>query len=252
MKKLYLITLFTFVCSLQHQAYAAENLFGDEEDSLLVQQIADQPAENTNNATISSFLSTRIPEAVATNINKAEKVFCYTVDYAPADYMGYMIDGLAVKGSCGELSENGKELIKESLLQNGTAFSTNIDNCQIVPKIMLRYIYGPDHTDILLSAPCHSITFFHGRDIVTINAAPGAKIMEKITEAYGKLEEKYLSPALLNQMVANGQITTQSQKEIVRKLSPTEAPVKKWQKEAPQQNNSQAQQPKLKGWNKIR
>lgn len=87
---------------------------------------------------------------------------------------------------------------------------------------------------------------------MTVNAAPGAKIMEKIVEAYGKLEEKYLSPALLNQMVANGQITTQSQKEIVRKLSPTEAPVKKWQKETPQKSESQAQQPSLKGWNRIK
>ncbi|MBR1840655.1 MAG: hypothetical protein IJ778_00820 [Alphaproteobacteria bacterium] len=251
MKKLCLIALLSLACSAQNKVLAAENLFGDEEDSVLAQQVADVPVE-TNSATISSFLSTRIPESAAININKAEKVFCYTVDYAPADYSGYMIDGLAVKGSCGELSENGKQLIKESLIQNSAAFSTSIDNCQIVPKIMLRYIYGPDHTDVLLSAPCYSLTFFHGRDIMTINAAPGAKIMEKIVDAYDKLEEKYLSPALLNQMIANGQITTQSQKEIVRKLSPTEAPVKKWQKETPQKDASQAKQPSLKGWNKIR
>lgn len=251
MKKLCLILLLSLACSAQNKVYAAENLFGDEEDSVLAQQAADVPVE-TKSATISSFLSTRLPESATININKAEKVFCYTVDYAPADYNGYMIDGLAVKGSCGELSENGKQLIKESLLQNSAAFSTALDNCQIAPKVMLRYVYGPDYTDVLLSAPCHSLTFFHGRDIMTVNAAPGAKIMEKIVEAYGKLEEKYLSPALLNQMVANGQITTQSQKEIVRKLSPTEAPVKKWQKETPQKSESQAQQPSLKGWNRIK
>ncbi|MEE6207741.1 MAG: hypothetical protein VZR95_06790 [Alphaproteobacteria bacterium] len=254
----YLLAVSCAFTLISAPSYAEEDLFGEEEDSFLAQQVAEpEVSEEQKNIPLSTFLSTRISDDAAKNINKAEKIFCYTVDYKPADYTGYEMDGLAVKGACGELSDTGKQLIQNALLHNNGAFSTNQDDCQVVPKIMLRYIYGPDHTDVLLSAPCYSLTFFHGSDIMSINAAPGAQIIDKIVKAYSGLEEKYLSPALLDQIVANGQIITQSQKEIVRRMSPTEAPIKKWNNEqqneaaTPAKASTPAAAPK-KGWGNLK
>ena len=256
-KPYYLLAVSCGLSLIAAPSFAEEDLFGEEEDSFLAQQVAEsEVSEEQKNIPLSTFLSTRVSDDAAKNINKAEKIFCYTVDYKSADYTGYEIDGLAVKGSCGELSDTGKQLIQNALLHNNGAFSTNRDDCQVVPKIMLRYVYGPDHTDVLLSAPCYSLTFFHGTDVMSINAAPGAQIIEKIVKAYTGLEEKYLSPALLGQIVANGQILTQSQKEIVRRMSPTEAPIKKWsneqQAETTQTSTSLPAAAPKKGWGKLK
>ena len=181
-------------------------------------------------------------------------MFCYTVDYAAADFDGYIIDDLAITGSCGELSNDGRQLIKEMLLNNNLAFSSAQDSCNISPRVMLRYINGIDSTDILLSAPCHSLTFFHGRDITTLNAAPGKNIVEQIVTTYSSLKEKFLSPALLGQMVPNGQVLTQDQKEIVRKISTGSSP-KKWNTDSKstQSENSQQQSDSVKkGWNRLK
>lgn len=255
MKKLYYLSALSCILALYtSQVYAEEDIFGEEEDSFLAQQVADpKPTEEQKNIPLSSFLSSRISNTAARNINKAEKIFCYTVSFQSDGYEGYTMDDLAVKGSCGELSDTGKQLIQNNLLHNTAVFSSSSESCQVVPKIMLRYIYGPDHTDVLLSSPCHSLTFFHDGKVVPVNAAPGAQIIDKIIKAYSSLEEKYLSPALLGQIVANGQVITQSQKEIVRRLSPTEAPIKKWGNE--QQNSASPSQPikpaTKKGWGKL-
>lgn len=210
--------------------------------------------EDNSNKVLSSFISSRIPLAAANNIEKAEKVFCYTVDYAPADYNGYIINDLAITGSCGELSEKGRKLVKDTILHSSSLYSTSTERCDIAPKIMLRYIHGIDSTDILLSSPCHSLTFFHGRDITTINAAPGKAIIEQIVKAYSSLSEKFLSPALLGQMVPNGQVITQDQKEIVRKTYSTEN-LKKWNTSSAQKqeaSQSEKKTPAKKGWNKLK
>ena len=175
-------------------------------------------------------------------------------DDAQADYSGYTINDLAITGSCGELSADGKNLIKDMLLNNNLVFSTATDSCNINPRILLRYINGIDSTDILLSAPCHSLTFFHGRDISTLNAAPGKDIVEQIVSTYSSLSEKFLSPALLGQMVPNGQVLTQDQKEIVRKINTIESP-KKWSKKQTTNTTAQtpaATKPAPKGWNKLK
>lgn len=208
-----------------------------------------QPAK-----TLSAFISSRIPAASSKNIENAEKVFCYTVEYAAADFSGYTVDDLAVTGSCGELSAEGRALIRDAVLGNSSTFSTAVDNCNISPKLLLRYIHGIDSTDVLFSVPCHSLTFFHGKDVSTINAAPGKNILEQIVSTYSSLSEKFLSPALLGQVVPNGQVITQEQKEIVRKLKTTDSP-KKWQSESAKINEnaqSSASQPVKKGWNKLK
>lgn len=262
MRKLYyllalscLFSIHTTVCQ------AEEDLFGEEDTSFLAQQIADKELkEEQEKLPLSSFLSARLSDTAARNINKAEKIFCYTVSYRPENYDGYTIDDLAVLGSCGELSETGKQMVQNALLHNSTVFSTSQADCNVEPKIMLRYIYGPDHTDVLLSYPCPSLTFLHGQEnVVSFNATPGAQLLDKIIKAYGSLEEKYVSPALVGQAVANGQILTQSQKEIVRRFSPTEAPLKKWSSDQPSEkaktSDSQPIQPATnnkKGWGKLK
>lgn len=232
--------------------------FTDEtsDDDIFADTDTNVSKQNTQaaNKTLSAFISSRLPASSAKNIENAEKVFCYTVDYAQADYSGYTINDLAITGSCGELSADGKNLIKDMLLDNNLVFSTATDSCNINPRILLRYINGIDSTDILLSAPCHSLTFFHGRDISTLNAAPGKDIVEQIVSTYSSLSEKFLSPALLGQMVPNGQVLTQDQKEIVRKINTIESP-KKWSKRQTTNTTVQtpaATKPAPKGWNKLK
>jgi hypothetical protein len=213
----------------------------------------DIPQSNASKDTLSEFLMHKMPLASARNINKAEKVYCYTVEYAPNEYDGYLMDDLAVKGSCGELSAAGQKLIKDALFQNSIIYSNSQANCQIAPKIMLRYVYGLDYTDVLLSYPCPSLTIFHGRDTTILNAAPGGAVVDQLVTAYSKLEEKFYSPALLGQMVANGQPQTQAQKEMIRLNAPTEAPRKKWDTETPAATQpTQPQQPAKSGWNRLK
>lgn len=237
-------------------SFAADDLFGlGEEDEFDMQTEVNTPEQaKSSGQVLSSFLSSRVPASAARNIEKAEKVFCYTVSYADPQNEGYVLNGMAVKGSCGELSESGIKLFKDTLWSNMTAFSGNMDSCSISPKIMLRYIYGPDSTDVLLSYPCPAVTFYHGREVVTVNAAPGGEIMEKITKAYGSLAEPYVSPALLGQMVANGQVQNQAQKEKVRRLGNAEANLRKWSTET-STNTPKTQttnKPAQSGWNKLK
>ena len=251
MNKLY---FFAALCCISpfFYAQAQETDIFDTGEDILGEEAADIPQSNASQATLSEFLERKLPSASARIINKAEKVYCYTVDYAGNDYDGYLMDDLAIKGSCGELSAEGQKLIKDNLFQNSIIYSNSVANCQISPRIMLRYVYGVDYTDVLLSYPCPALTFFHGRDATILNATPGSAIIEQITSAYSKLEEKFYSPALLGQMVANGQPQTQAQKEIIRLNAPTEAPRKKWGNETPSAASEQPQQPKKSGWNKLK
>ena len=247
---------------LSSNSYAEDDLFdvlGESSGSTIGANISSS-ADTESSKTLSSFLSSKIPSSTARNIEKAEKIFCYTVanvDLSKEDEYR-LNDNIAVTGSCGEISEAGKTLFKETLWNNASAFSNNLDSCNISPTIALRYVYGPDHTDVLLSYPCPAVTFFHGRDIITVNAAPAEKIIEQISNTYSGLSEKYLSPALMKQMVANGQVMTEDQKEMVRKINSSDISVKKWNKDTPETNtddNSLATEDPArprKGWNKLK
>lgn len=249
MKKLYItLAVSLLLCPYTVQAQG-EDLFDTGVD-IMGDDTMEIPQNPATKDTLSDFLAHKLPLASARNINKAEKVYCYTVEYATKDYDGYMIDDLAVKGSCGELSPVGQKLIKDNLFQNSIIYSNSVANCQISPKIVLRYIYGLDHTDVLLSHPCPSVTVFHGRDTTILNAAPGGAVIEQIVTAYSKLEEKFYSPALLGQMVANGQPQNQAQKEMIRLNAPTDTPRKKWDSNT--QTETQQQQPAKSGWNKLK
>jgi len=268
LKGLAMKKLFYLVCLpclfFSTSGFAEDDFFGVVEDSAefgisqSATSVPDRPNTEAQKS-ISSFLRSKLPASTLRNIEKAEKVFCYNVAYASPNDDGYIIDDMAVKGSCGELSDAGKKLFHETLWNNTSAFSNSLDNCNISPQIVLRYIYGPDHTDVLLSYPCPAVVFFHGRDIITINASPAQSIIEQISSAYSGLSEKYLSPALMKQMVANGQVTTQDQKEMVRRMNSSETVRKKWNTATPEtaeQPETEAQsaetQPTRKGWNKLK
>lgn len=231
-----------------------EDLFAtDEEDVLAISKKASP--SNKQSATLSEFIMQNITAATAVPINKAEKVFCYIVDYAEKGSDEYTVNGLAIKGYCGELSPEGRALIKDSLFNSSALYSQSKANCRVSPKILLRYVFGIDYTDVLLSDPCPSLTFFHNSNIAVMNAEPGAAIVGKIVETYASLGEEFHSPALLGQMVGSGVPQNQAQKEIIRRNSPSDAPRKKWGNDVPEevQTDSNAAPAKpATGWNKLK
>lgn len=259
-KKIFPIMFFSLLMPVAAQCAdtATDDLFAiDEEDDFLATTKQTRPKTDAPTTTLSEFLMQNITASTALPINKAEKVFCYIVDYAPKGYEGYTVDGLAIKGYCGELSNEGKALIKETLFNRTSLYSKSKADCQVSPRIMLRYVYGIDYTDVLLSLPCPSLTFIHGTNVASMNAAPGEAVFEKIIGAYTSISEDFQSPALLGQMVGSGVPQTQAQKDIIRRNAPTEAPRKKWNTETPTENQPQSEQdsaaPKpATGWNKLK
>ena len=258
MKKLLSIMFLSLLMPVAAQCADTENdnLFdSDEEDDFLAAIPTQQTKTEAPMTTLSEFLMQNITAATALPVNKAEKVFCYIVDYAEKGYEGYTANGLAIKGYCGELSAEGKALIKETLFNSSSLYSKSKADCRINPKIMLRYVYGIDYTDILLSSPCPSLTFFHGSNIAALNAAPGEAVFEKVINAYTSLGEDFHSPALLGQMVGSGVPQNQAQKDIIRRNAPTEAPRKKWNTETPAETQPDANPTAPKpttGWNKLK
>ncbi len=258
--------LFFLLCLLLTSSVSAQEVFLDDmgldfdssESSSTISSAPLKEEPSDSGKALSSFISSRLPASAAKNIEKAEKIFCYTVDYPSADYSGYIINDMAITGSCGELSKEGSELIKKAVLNNGMAFSTASENCNIAPKIMFRYFNGIDSTDVLFSSPCHSLTFFHGQDVVTINASPAKDIVDEIVNAYAGIKEKFISPALLGQMIGNGMIVSQNQKEMVRQKE-TAPSLKKWGDEttssSPAPTSSSAPietKTAPKGWNRLK
>ena len=241
-----------FLFGSANNALAVEDFLGFQEEDDFAIADNSETTKPVEDKVLSNFLSNRISATAAINIEKAEKVFCYTVDYADPQEQTYTLNGMAIKGSCGELSANGKKLFNDVLWHNAGIFSGTMDNCSIKPKIMLRYIYGPDSTDVLLSYPCPAVTFFNGRDVVTVNAAPGEKLIEQITKTYSSLSESYVSPALLGQMVPNGQILNQAQKEKVRRFGNSENSRKKWEVENKTSDETSTKSPVKSGWNKLK
>ena len=106
MKTLFFLAFSILFGSLSHNANAADDIFGDTDESgdLFASDTANslEDTKTKNEPTgkvLSAFISSRIPASSAKNIDNAEKVFCYTVDYAATDYTGYTIDDLAITGS---------------------------------------------------------------------------------------------------------------------------------------------------------
>ena len=256
-KKMLWMTMFGLLLPVAAQCAETntdDDLFATDEGDFLTALQRSTPA-NTQTATLSEFIMQNITAATAIPINKAEKVYCYVVDYAVKDGNEYTANGLAIKGYCGELSPDGRSLIKEALFNSSNAYSQSRANCNVSPKIMLRYVFGIDHTDVLLSNPCPSVTFFHDNSIAVMNAEPGAAIIEKIIDVYTSLREDFHSPALLGQMVGNGVPQNQAQKEIIRRNTPSETSRKKWNNDTPQETSAETDPTASKpatGWNRLK
>ena len=106
------------------------------------------------------------------NIKKKEKIFCYIVDYATPSYEGYMVNDMALKGYCGELSDEGEKLITDAVLKNTSLYSNNVENCNVAPKFMLRYVNAYGLAESAAYAICDKI--IHLTNIFSTSARQAA------------------------------------------------------------------------------
>ncbi|MBR2299294.1 MAG: hypothetical protein IJ870_01810 [Alphaproteobacteria bacterium] len=204
---------------------------------------------NAQTANITPYIAKNLPASALNNIVNSERVFCYTVQMAPSGYQGYTLDQMALTGYCGMLGEEKSVFIKE-FFQTPTNISEVSANCQIEPKIMLRFIRGIDATDVLFSDTCPSITVFYGGTMKSFNAAPAQKSLEAVSSVFAEGRIDFVSPALLNQLMPTGVAFSDEDKAMVGKQNSAQ-PVRNW--ETPSQNMPQApQQQAPKGWNKLK
>lgn len=181
-----------------------------------------------------------------TNISDSEAVFCYQVGTKPAGYRGYTIDNMAVTGFCGIVDDNLKNMIVQQFLATPENISSDVAQCVIKPRLMLRFVRGVDYTDMLLSSPCHSFSVFYGGKLKTYNFSPAAEIIDVMVESFRPKTVPFVSPAMLKQLLPIGVAQTQAQKDMVAKQS---GPIRNWdtQKAAPKKT-----EPKKSGWNNLK
>lgn len=188
------------------------------------------------------------------NITEAEQAFCYTVETAPKDFNGYTIDGMAVTGFCGMLSEPEIDLFVREFLAKDENLSTVVEQCIIQPRVMLRFIRGVDFTDVLFSSPCHSFAVFYAGQVNAFNATPASATLNAVIEAYEKKKMNFVSPALLTQILPIGVPQNDEQRALVRAKS-QQAPVRNWQKNTTSNTpkpvtKQESNEPK--GWNRLK
>ena len=190
-----------------------------------------------------SGIADDLGQAAVNNIRNAERLFCYHVKAKPQQYTGYTIDNMAISGFCGIIDDNLRDMLTEQLL--GTEEHIDFmhqENCTIQPKIMLRFIRGIDNTDILISAPCHSLSVFYGGKVKTYNMKPATELLDTIVNAFKATQVKFVSPALLNQLLPIGVVQNESQKEILNKDN---TPKRAWDNQASSQVKAK------QGWNSL-
>jgi hypothetical protein len=108
-KYLFLLPCLFYAFSASAQEAFLDDDMGLDFDSSSSSSTFNEPKKTESidsQKSLSSFISSRLPVSAAKNIEKAEKVFCYTVDYPSADYTGYVVNDMAITGSCGELSKD--------------------------------------------------------------------------------------------------------------------------------------------------
>jgi len=196
-------------------------------------------------------ISDSIGPAATINIEQAEQVFCYEVEPRAVDYDGYTINGLALTGFCGVLNDELKTLVQEELFMSPqNVVLDKSEDCIIKPKIMLRFVRGVDNTDVLLSSPCYSYSVFYGGSkIRSFNAKPAAEIIDALINPLLKKKVKFVSPALLNQLLPVGVAQTSEQKELVNKKN---KPIRGWEKEKSDvKTGESAATSGGSGWNRL-
>ena len=70
-------------------------------------------------------------------------------------------------------------------------------------------------TDVLISAPCHSVAIFYGGKAKAYNFKPGAEILDVMVESFKGQMVPFTSPALLNQLLPIGVPQTSAQQKMV-------------------------------------
>ncbi len=200
----------------------------------------------------------RIKDTVAKpalkNIVEAEQAFCYTIETAPEGFTGYTIDGMAITGFCGMLSEPEIDLFVREFLAKDENVSNVVAQCIIQPRVMLRFIRGVDFTDVLFSSPCHSFAVFYGGSVNAFNATPASATLNAVIEAYEKKKMNFVSPALLTQLLPIGVPQNDEQRALVRSKA-QQAPVRNWQKNNTQSTTVTTAKPEKtepKGWNRLK
>lgn len=201
---------------------------------------------NASAQTLLPNISREIGPTATTNIEKSERLFCYQISNKPQNYSGYTLDNMAIKGFCGVIDEGLKTMLTEQLLASKDNMDfTHTENCTIEPQIMLRYVRGIDNTDVLISAPCHSVSIFYAGSVKTFNMKPAADMLDSILNAFKSKQTSFISPALLNQLLPVGVVQTTSQKAVINESKQVK-PKTNWQ--APQQNPTPSGN---KGWNSL-
>lgn len=186
------------------------------------------------------------------NIVNAEQVFCYEIFPQNENYEGYAINGFPIRGFCGVLGNQVKDMIVEFFLAQGAGvdFETT-ERCVVQPKVMLRFVRGVDNTDMLISSPCHSFALFYGGGIGVYNFRPGAEVIDTLLTALSDKHQDFVSPALLNQLLPVGVVQNDEQRKIINKKS---EPVRAWEKKVQEDEAKQEEERKKNqsGWNKLK
>ena len=204
---------------------------------------------NAQTANITPYIAKNLSAQALNNIVNSERVFCYTVKMAPSGYQGYTLDQMALTGYCGMLGEE-KSVFIDEFFKSPANISETAANCQIEPKIMLRFIRGIDATDVLFSDTCPSITVFYGGTMKSFNAAPAQKSLEAVAAVFDAGRVDFVSPALLNQLMPMGVPLNDQDKSTINKQNTTQ-PVRNWA--TPSQNKTEeTKKPSMQGWNKLK
>lgn len=199
-----------------------------------------------NAQSILPTISNDIGDIATRNIEESERVFCYQVSSLPNDYRGYTLNNTAITGFCGVIDDNLKDMLVEQLMTTNSNINfVDRENCTVNPVILLRFVKGVDSTDVLLSYPCESMTIFYAGNIHTYNLKPASELLKTINEAFQSKQVKFVSPALLNQLLPIGVPQTSSQKAIANQSSQPQAR-RGWEKSKSNTNNESASK-----WNSI-
>ncbi len=228
----------TFPAMAQNARYGVQS-FQQKSTSLR------QTEEDNLPPVISQSMIDSIGSSGIANITDAEAVFCYQVASKPAGYKGYTINNVAVSGFCGIIEDNLKNMIVRQFFATPENISSDVAQCVIKPRLMLRFVRGVDYTDVLLSSPCHSFSVFYGGKVRSYNFSPAAEIIDVMVESFRPKTIPFVSPAMLRQLLPIGVAQTPAQKEMVAKQS---GPVRNWETQsAPAKPAVQ----KKGGWNNL-
>ena len=186
------------------------------------------------------------------NIFEAEQIFCYEVFPQDGEHKGYTLDGFPIRGFCGMLNQTVRDTLAASFFANPTAVNfEEAEQCEVQPKVILRFIRGVDYTDVLLSSPCHAFVIFYAGTISAYNFKPSAELVDALVKNLQTKHQEFVSPALLNQLMPVGIIQNENQRKMVYK---TKEPVRKWEEKDTEKVKKQEAEVKKQntGWNKLK